>query len=1155
MSRRGWRLALHIAACVVVCTAVLTAVEPGSRTTGEVRQLLYMGRYADAEWLARELLPEMERAVGPDSLETAALLDSLVEALWRGGKSSLPETRELAERAFTLREARLGDRDLLVADSLVREADVLLALNRDPEAGELLTRALQIYESAPGSHDIRVSRVHNRLGKRYLHTGPTRDAEWHSALAVGIAESASPRDELALAEMLTGLAEFHLHSLSEGYRTTAEPLARQALEIRRRILGEEHPLVADSLYLYGWLLHEFHLYEDSAELIRAAIDTLERSVGPDHPRIAHYLYCLHHLQQTLGDPVAAEESLWNSIAIFEEYPEIGLAALSYGGLADLRHRQGDLVSARQLYEKALGITERTFGPGCIEAASLLNNLGQLQIELGELEDARRHLERGLKIATELYGNESEHTAVYDISLSDLYLGTGDLEVAEVFARRACESLDCSKAASRPGSDAAARALGAVLREEGRYEEARELLDRALTAWRGETNALNHDLAENLIAMGDLLVATGDDERAVRRYEEALTTLEGLYGAQHPRAAAIRLQIADCRISTADWEEAFDQTRRAEDIAREQARLMLTGMSERVGLRYAATRPSGLDRMLSLLIDRPDSGTRDAGVEAILRARALVLDEIADRGRAFSTSAGIGDARLLRDLTQSRQRLAYLTVQGPGAPDALPAFQRALANARRERDRAERVLAEANRRFRLRQRGQGAGLTDVLVALPPSSGLVGFSRYRHLPLSAGPGSEPSIAEPTLSYLAYVLRTDTEEIGLFDLGSADEIDRLVEQLRAEVEREAQATVGDSAPREAAYREVGERLRGRVWDPIRSHLDSLEQVFVAPAGSLHLINLAALPVGERAYLEEVAPRLHYLSAERDLLEDARQEGGTGLLAMGNPDFDAVTRLSDTADEDHEAVAQDSTDDSDLTGNYRGLRSTCASFQTMQFAPLPASEAEVRNVVGFWRDVESEESVFELFGPKALEVRFKRLASGRRVLHLSTHGFYLGEDCPAYDVPGLHEPAGELESPLLRSGLAFAGANHRESARPDGDDGILTAEEVAAVDLLGVEWAVLSACESGLGEVQTGEGVFGLRRAFAAAGVRTLIMSLWPVDDDVTREWMDRLYRYRFVEGATTIVAVHRANLDLLAARRASGSSTHPFYWAGFVAVGDWR
>jgi CHAT domain-containing protein len=203
----------------------------------------------------------------------------------------------------------------------------------------------------------------------------------------------------------------------------------------------------------------------------------------------------------------------------------------------------------------------------------------------------------------------------------------------------------------------------------------------------------------------------------------------------------------------------------------------------------------------------------------------------------------------------------------------------------------------------------------------------------------------------------------------------------------------------------------------------------------------------------------------------------------------------------------------------------------------------------------------VTTLLRGEAIESSFTRLAAGRQVLHLSTHGFFLGEDCPIYEFAQLRgggEPGEDttvLESPLLRSGLAFAGANHRRSARPGQDDGILTAEEVAALDLVGVEWAVLSACESGLGEVQTGEGVFGLRRAFAAAGVRTLIMSLWPVDDDVTRDWMSRLYRHRFVDGLSTIEAVNRANLGLLAARREAGASTHPFYWAGFVAAGDWR
>jgi CHAT domain-containing protein len=139
--------------------------------------------------------------------------------------------------------------------------------------------------------------------------------------------------------------------------------------------------------------------------------------------------------------------------------------------------------------------------------------------------------------------------------------------------------------------------------------------------------------------------------------------------------------------------------------------------------------------------------------------------------------------------------------------------------------------------------------------------------------------------------------------------------------------------------------------------------------------------------------------------------------------------------------------------------------------------------------------------------------------------------------------------------SGLVFAGANHRDAAGPDEEDGILTAEEIAALDLSSVEWAVLSACDTGVGEVMAGEGVFGLRRAFQIAGARTLIMSLWPVDDEVTRAWMRELYTNRFVKGMSTVDSVQQASLALLKQRRAKGLSTHPFYWAGFIASGDWR
>ena len=250
------------------------------------------------------------------------------------------------------------------------------------------------------------------------------------------------------------------------------------------------------------------------------------------------------------------------------------------------------------------------------------------------------------------------------------------------------------------------------------------------------------------------------------------------------------------------------------------------------------------------------------------------------------------------------------------------------------------------------------------------------------------------------------------------------------------------------------------------------------------------------------------------------------------------------------------------------------------MDFSRLPGAGQEARDVVGVWEMARDETdppaNVVLLTGVEASDAAFKASATGKRVLHLATHGFFLGGRCrSALDpqqrgVGGLApaKPGMEPEetpsdgthaeattNPLLLSGLALAGANHREHAGPGEEDGILTAEEIAAMDLSGVEWAVLSACDTGVGEIRAGEGVFGLRRAFQVAGARTLIMSLWSVEDESAREWMRALYEGRLQEGMNTADAVRHASLTVLNARRENGQGTHPFYWAGFVAAGDWR
>jgi CHAT domain-containing protein len=198
---------------------------------------------------------------------------------------------------------------------------------------------------------------------------------------------------------------------------------------------------------------------------------------------------------------------------------------------------------------------------------------------------------------------------------------------------------------------------------------------------------------------------------------------------------------------------------------------------------------------------------------------------------------------------------------------------------------------------------------------------------------------------------------------------------------------------------------------------------------------------------------------------------------------------------------------------------------------------------------------------GPQALEEILKAMPAPR-VLHLATHGFFLDHEpkAPSSDEDGDGLGAGsargrlrQMDNPLLRSGIVLAGANTigDKEAAARVEDGWVTAEEIALLNLRGTELVVLSACQTGLGDVQSGEGVFGLRRAFLYAGARTLVTSLFEVPDRETRELMTHFYK-GLQAGQGKLAALHGAQRELIRQRRAAGAA-HPFFWASFVMVGD--
>jgi CHAT domain-containing protein len=470
-----------------------------------------------------------------------------------------------------------------------------------------------------------------------------------------------------------------------------------------------------------------------------------------------------------------------------------------------------------------------------------------------------------------------------------------------------------------------------------------------------------------------------------------------------------------------------------------------------------------------------------------------------------------------------------------------------------------------------------GLDEIRKRLPADSALVSLVRYdRQVFAPVSQTAAPRRTRVVPSYLGFVLRSDGSDPIVVPLGPAAAIDAAVARWRRAMIAEMASDSSGQQP-EPSLNATGVGLRRQIWDPIAAQVGNAARVFVVPDGAFNLVPLAALPSGRGRYLVEDGPIIHYLSAERDLVldETTPKPSSAGLLSVGGASF---------SDGSSFAALRRSSSREAPTLSASALRDAsinCGGFRSMRFAPIPESRNEAQAVAGLWRQFGAGQGIEPatlqtLLGPAATERAFKQTAPGRRILHLATHGFFLGDDCaPVIEgsraVGGLTGPASPAskpagaarvtgpraipENPLLLSGLALAGANRRAAARADEDDGILSAEEVAGLNLAGVEWAVLSACDTGLGTVVSREGVLGLRRAFQVAGVRTVIMSLWSVDDRATLEWMERLYESRFRENLSTVDAMRNASVRVIRDRRSKGLSTNPFYWAAFVASGDWR
>ena len=982
----------------------------GVVTTDSLRVLLDQLHYDAAEREARGLLAHLQSTAPPDTV-MARVLDLLVEARWRLGRSAGSETDSLSARAVALRDSLFGPQSPEVARSLLARALILDNAGRHEAARPHAERALAILEAAFGPEHARTAQAINMLATLDLSAGryPEAVAGFRRSLAI-LQRERSPE---------SGFTGQLFHNLGMAHRAMGDYVQaqadyQQALAIREKVLGPQHPQVAWTLNNLANVVNELGDFATVERLRRRALKIFEQALGPDHPDVAFAMVNLANVLVTRGDSTLALPMYQRALAVQEAVlgPENYNLARTLNNLAPLVAARGDLKAAQEMYRRSAAIRERAFGPTHPEVAFTLVRLAQV------------------------------------------------------------------------------------------YEQA------------------------------------GDDSLALQTQERALRVRMMGLGPDHPLTGEVLSQHAYTLARTGHDSLALAEALRADDIAIRHFRLTVRTLDERAAALYADYRMSSRDVALTLAAQRARTipAVDSLAWDALVRARALVLDELAARHRSIAESGDPEVERRAGEVAAAKARLAELVMGGGDAQDSTE-HARLLEEARADEERAERALAQHSARFRAADQARRVGLAEVLAALPPGFALVSYAYFE--PVTAWPrrpdGSR--VWQPAPSrVLAFVGRSGSGAVHVVDLGPADSLETLaIRWAQRAMRRPAPA---QRARTDRAYDVAGQALRGRAWDPVAEHLAGVRHVLLVPDGALHLVNFAALPTSSGKFLIEQGPALHLLSAERDVVHFATAHStGHGLAVFGAATFDGPVQPN--APRGGDAFARDPLSD-------------CLDFKALRFGPLPATAREAEEVGALWRStprLAPSDSVVLRTGDAATEAELKRLAPGRRVLHLASHGFFLPARCPQV------KPGAPLENPLLRAGLALAGANRRSAAPAEGDDGIVTAEEIAGLDLDAVDWAVLSACRTGAGDPKVGEGVLGMRRAFQVAGARTVVMNLWSVDDEIARRFMGLLYQERWVRGLDTMSAMREAALQLISERRAAGRSTHPYYWASFVAAGDWR
>jgi CHAT domain-containing protein/tetratricopeptide (TPR) repeat protein len=930
-----------------------------------------------------------------------------------------------------------------------------------------------------------------------------------------------------------------------------------ALQISQQICNNSHSLLALNLeYIAGALILQGKRAPALQHLERAL--RIYQVVYPKerypegHYFLAHVLNRIGCELDRDGKYVEARQSLERACEMYQRlYPKDTNPqgnpdlARSLHDLAAVLAEQRNFTEARRYFERALEMDQRLYPKdkypqGHPDLARTLRNLGSLLDSTGNPGEARPYLLQALEMLQASYSKKTyplghpEVASILDL-LGRVSEDLRDFPEARRYYLRALEMSEALYPKERyPRGH---RELTVVLVDLGRlcgrtrqFPEASEYYQRALRINRALYPKGHPDLPSILNDLAWVLEAQGNYDRAQQHFEQAVETYQVSYPREnYPRGqrelATALANLGTLELRKGEYARAWSLLNQALEMCNNLNELFVAAAAEAEALGYLALTKGIYDRMISCSFYLADSS--DASYAHVWARKAMIARMLERRQASLFQQASSDPAksRLLADWNDRRRELSRLILAPSDGAGLVESLER-IRQVTEEKERLERQLADSLPEFAREERLKRRPHSDLQKALSDRMVLLDFVQYTRREQDPRKKGNAGLRF-TPSYAGFVLAKG-RPVERLDLGPAAAINDAVKQWRAAI------VEGRTSP--AAH-----TLRRLVWEPIARRLPAeTNTVVIAPDGLLTAIPWAALP-GARPgtflveqYALAVAPHAPFVLDRLTTPQRADADDGT-LLAIG-------------------AMPSDG----------------------------PGSVRELETVISLARP----RRVVKLQGDTATTTAVLRALPRARWVHFDTHGFFASPEIQSL-LQADPDPLNRLGSgkfapfgrnPLVLSGLLLSGSDGRSAgagaALPDPQK-ILTAEAIAGLPLSRLDLAVLSACETGLGTVAGGEGVFGLQRAFHLAGAQTVVASLWSVKVGATEVLMAEFYKNLWEHKLPKLEALRQAQLTMIKAYRhrvpgrpasrvedrtgavQSGETDQlpPVYWAGFVLSGDWR